>query len=107
MLHWILRPDPQPDLHDHPNAFLSIVLSGSYEEEVPKGPSQEGVGLVRVKWWNFKTSTDKHRIVSLQPPLLTLVFAGSVTRDWGFHAPLGWVPWREYVARRRGERQSS
>jgi len=40
MLHWILRADPQPDLHDHPNAFMAIVIRGGYEEEIPKPGSE-------------------------------------------------------------------
>ena len=31
-LHWILRPDPDRDLHCHPWRFVSFVLRGGYEE---------------------------------------------------------------------------
>jgi hypothetical protein len=99
MLHWIRRPDPQPDLHDHPVSFLSIVLTGSYDEEIPDGEHDRRT--VRVKWWNFKRAIDRHRIVCLRGRLLTLVFAGPAVREWGFYTPDGWVPWREYVAGRR------
>ena len=99
MLHWILRPDPQPDLHDHPVSFLSIVLSGFYDEEIPDGVG--GRQTVRVRWWNLKRATDCHRIVAIARPVVTLVFAGPAVREWGFHTPHGWVPWREYEARWR------
>jgi hypothetical protein len=99
MLHWIPRPDPQPDLHDHPVAFLSIVLCGCYDEEIPD--RNAGLRTVRVRWWNFKRATDRHRIVSVGGRVVTLVFAGRATREWGFHAADGWLPWRDYVARRR------
>lgn len=99
MLHWIRRADPQPDLHDHPNSFLSVLLSGSYVEEVPSVGG--GVRLRKILWWNWKSKTDRHRILSLQGSVLTLVFAGRVTREWGFHTERGWQPWREYVSGRR------
>jgi hypothetical protein len=65
MLHWIQRPDPQPDLHDHPNAFVSVVVRGWYEEETPAPHSENGRLRRRIRFWNFKRPTDRHRIVSL------------------------------------------
>lgn len=88
MLHW-LTPDPQPDLHDHPVGFVSIVLKGGYTENTPSG-------LRHIRWLNFKRPTDQHRIVS--GTALTLVFAGPKVREWGFHTPKGWVHWKEYSA---------
>jgi hypothetical protein len=101
MLHWIARPDPQSDLHDHPVSFLSIVLSGSYVEELPDDTGERRT--VRVRRWNLKRATDRHRIVSVTRRALTLVFSGPAVREWGFYTPEGWVPWREYDARRRAE----
>lgn len=101
MLHWILRADPQPDLHDHPNAFIAIVLRGWYEEEIPKPGSELERTSRRISLWNFKNPTDKHRILALDNPTLTLVFAGPVVRGWGFQTKKGWEPWRKYVARRQ------
>lgn len=101
MLHWIRRNDPQPDLHDHPNAFVSIVLRGWYEEETQEPGDEYECVRKRITLWNFKRSTDRHRIVALGEKTLTLVFAGPVVRGWGFHTSNGWVPWREYVAYRQ------
>lgn len=99
MLHWIMRPDPQPDLHDHPVSFLSVPLVGQYIEQTP-------TGYERHDRLRLKRTTDRHRIVCLvgDGPCLTLVFAGPVrepphppSKDrWGFHTPNGWVGWREY-----------
>lgn len=89
MLHWIAFPDPQRDPHDHPVAFLSIVLRGGYTEWTPRG-------IRHVRWWNFKRATDVHRILGVKRRTLTLVFAGPVVRRWGFHTPEGWVDWRDY-----------
>lgn len=104
MLHWILRPDPQRDLHDHPVSFLSILLRGYYYEDraIPDRGCDEpdAPRLVRqqfIHFINYVRATDRHRISGL--PLggcLTLVFAGPKVRDWGFWTPVGFVPWREY-----------
>jgi hypothetical protein len=103
MVHWIRLADPQPDLHDHPVTFVSLLVAGWYEEEVPA--SDGGFLLRRVRWWNVKRATDRHRIVKLGRTVVTLVLAGPVVRDWGFHTAEGWMPWREYVARRQAARQ--
>jgi hypothetical protein len=102
MLHWIRRADPQPDLHDHPNAFVSLVLRGWYEEEVPAPGDDSARIRRRISFWNFKRPTETHRITTLgRKEILTLVFAGPVVRGWGFHTPRGWEPWRKYVADRQ------
>ena len=94
MLHWILRPDPHPDPHDHPVPFLSIVLRGGYTEWTPAGLVRR-----RVRW----IGTDSvHRIVEVDPGTVTLAINGRARTDrpWGFHTPQGFVPWREYRAGR-------
>lgn len=89
MMHW-LKPDPQPDMHDHPVTFLSLILRGFYVEQIATG------GLQKCRWWNFKRATDAHRIVWTAPNTLTLVITGPRRREWGFITPKGWVPWRMY-----------
>lgn len=93
MLHWIARPDPQPDPHDHPVTFLSLVLRGGYAEERHR---KRGVDHHRVRWLNWLRARDVHRITWVAPGTLTLALAGPVTREWGFHTPVGWVSWRKY-----------
>lgn len=93
MLHWFNYPDPQPDMHDHPVNLLSFVVRGGYEEE----REIDGKTVKRqVKWWNFIRATDRHRIVKLNGPTITLVLAGKVVRKWGFWTKDGWVSWRDY-----------
>lgn len=90
MLHWIYQPDFQKDLHDHPVMFLSIVLRGWYHEL-----RKDRIGYVTR--WNFVRATDAHRIDQVSPGgVLTLVFATSNLRRWGFHTPAGWVFWQDY-----------
>lgn len=98
MLHWIRRADPDPDMHDHPVAFASLVLRGGYVELVPRAIGEDPGGAQRtVRRFNLKNADDPHRIVDVNPRgTLTLVLAGPVTRSWGYHTEGGWVPWREY-----------
>lgn len=100
MLHW-LTPDPQPDMHDHPVSFLSLLVRGWYQEEIPCDCDAAGLGthIATRLAWNFKRATDRHRIVATSTPCVTLVFAGPVVRSWGFHTSRGWVPWRQYDQR--------
>lgn len=100
MLHWIRFPDPQRDPHCHPVTFLSVVLRGGYTEwRSSLRGAQARVGVVhRVRWWNFVRATDVHKILTVEPGTLTLVFAGPVVRRWGFWTSEGWISWRDYRA---------
>lgn len=89
MLHWLLKPDPNDVMHNHPVSFLSIVIRGSYVEENANGRTY-------VQWWNFIGANHKHRITNVAKNTLTLCLAGSSVRTWGFFTDTGWVPWREY-----------
>ena len=92
MLHWLSR-DPQPDPHDHPVGFISIVLRGHYTEWTP-------AGVRTIRWLNVKRREDAHRITACAPGTLTLVFCwapGGQSRRWGFHTPEGWVDWQDYA----------
>ncbi len=93
-LHWLLKPDPEPYLHDHPVMFLSLILRGGYTERRP-------AGLVRHRWWNFIRATDRHTITRVAPRTLTLALMGPKTREWGFCTPRGWVHWYDYYAKQR------
>lgn len=98
LLHWILRPDSQRHMHDHPVSFLSIVLWGGYMEERPNSTYRMIHKTYRmIRRVNFKRATGVHRIIEVLPHTLTLVFAGPREREWGFHTPAGWVHWKEYV----------
>jgi hypothetical protein len=96
MLHWINGPDPEPDMHNHPVTFLSLIIRGEYVECL--WPGLRGERLVR--WFNFiRAKTDIHRITRVAPGTLTLVFYGPKRCDWGFFTPQGFVPWKEYNAK--------
>jgi hypothetical protein len=105
MIHWIHRPDPQRDLHDHPVSFVSLVVRGGYTEERADGatwrrrllcgfrPERRTYEAGQI---NYVRATDCHRIVSVLPNTLTLVLAGPKVREWGFHTRRGWIHWKEY-----------
>jgi quercetin dioxygenase-like cupin family protein len=91
-LHQFLRSDRE-DLHDHPWAWATLVLKGSYTEWSPEGEVVRNAGD-----YAFKSATDRHAIVSVEPGTVTLFATGPKTRDWGFHTDDGFVLERMYGA---------
>lgn len=109
MLHFFQGPDPHPDPHDHPVAFVSFVLRGWYREirygpvgTIPyremRHPRAIPYQIASVRWLNFKRPSGIHRIVAVKPGTVTLVVAGPVVRDWGYYTVNGWRHWRAYGA---------
>jgi hypothetical protein len=100
LLHRIGEPDNEPDPHDHPWNFKSIILRGSYLENVHPFPVMNPQHYFQRRWlcWSIhKMTTEKaHCIIQADPGTITLVLHGRRKRDWGFHTPSGWVNWREY-----------
>lgn len=101
-LHHIHRPDRDPDPHDHPWAFASIVLAGAYQEQVwaDKRDLAHSVWRIRRRWSAASTGQGAaHIIKTISGPLWTLVLTGPRRGDWGFWTPAGFVGWREYVSK--------
>lgn len=95
-LHHIVRSDSDREFHDHPFAFVSVILLGGYTEHRPdRSPRRYRPGGVI-----FRRAEDLHRL-ELDRPAWTLVIRGPIRRVWGFLADDGWIPWTEHVARRR------
>lgn len=98
-LHWIHRPDPDRDLHDHPWAFMSFVVRGGYQELESKAPARTGGKLRVVNSFNYKNTRTAHRITSVKPGTITLIISGPrVKKDWGFYNAdtFEYTHWREY-----------
>lgn len=97
-LHVIHRAD-EPDPHDHPWAFASLILSGSYTERV--WPNKE-VSLYSYNQSRTRFSVGRvqlraaHRIIAADSPVWTLVVTGRERNAWGFYRHGNFVPWREY-----------
>lgn len=111
-LHHIAGPDPGKDLHDHPWAFISIVLRGGYTEQ--HAPTAIAVDIARSAEMGHRWGTDRkprvwrrwtvhrmplsiaHRIVNARRNTWTLVLRGPTRRVWNFYPPTGKVAWTEY-----------
>lgn len=127
-LHLILRSDADRHLHDHPFDFTSLLLTGGYTEITPCPLCEHGYRLYgsesdghercdhcygsarqSTKFPRFslnrKRAEDVHAL-TLEKPVLTLVFAGPKRRDWGFHTEDGWVD-NEHYGKRWPERSAS
>lgn len=103
-LHKIHRPDREPDPHDHPWSFASLVLLGSYREQV--WPDKRGAGMGLGKYITrvrrrgsvrFLSHSSAHIIKEITGPLWTLVFVGRDRGSWGFWRAGKFVPWQEYL----------
>ena len=99
-LHVIHRPDVDPDPHDHPWPFLSVVLSGGYEEDLWPDASARSEFITRAHR-RFRPMTVRcrsaHAITSVSGCLWTLVITGPDHDGWQFWTADGPVPWREYL----------
>lgn len=92
--HVFLHDDDDRALHDHPWPSLSIMVSGSLREITQTGQRILGAGDVV-----YRAPDMAHRLELLHPgkPAETLFVTGPRCRDWGFHCPKGWVPWKQFV----------
>lgn len=94
-IHNILRSDDDC-LHDHPWAFITILLKGAYIEESEHYNGRRfryysaGTILYRHKHWIHRLIIDK--------PVRSLVITFKKKRGgaWGFFTPKGWVFWKDY-----------
>lgn len=85
--HFILRADDDRHPHNHPFAFISMIMSGWYEEEITQADGS--VVIVRYDRGdiNYKPVEGVyHRITKVSPEgVLTLVIMGRRdTKSWGF-----------------------
>jgi hypothetical protein len=119
-LHQTLRDDWSRDLHDHPWDNMSFILKGGYFEEVPLVEVQDDVDLSHVHGNTyllrrrpgdlvFRFAERRHRLTlppAMEPdgsytgelqPAWSLFITGPKRREWGFHAPDGWIHWKDYV----------
>lgn len=111
-LHRIEQADPGVDLHDHPWAFVSIILRGGYDEIVAETREASQLAASHLsryptpqrgvtRRWGAGTVhrmplSEAHRIIAVKPGTLTLVLRGRRVRAWGFYLPAGWVHQNEY-----------
>ncbi|MDE2233847.1 MAG: hypothetical protein KGJ90_07140 [Patescibacteria group bacterium] len=92
-VHHLHSFDHEPDMHDHPVSFLSIILRGDYIEVLPDGQYNR---YHNRRWLNLIMATDRHRIIWVNAKTTTLCFMGPKVRKWGYHTPDGWIYWKDY-----------
>lgn len=104
LLHKFHRPDNDRALHNHPWKWsLSIILCGSYTEErldLHTGTTD----IRRLRFFNFLTEHDYHRVSELHGNVWTLFITGPRIQDWGFMTPAGFVDHRTYIATQKALR---
>ena len=112
-LHHILISD-EDCLHDHPWAFISIGLWGSYLEYRQWDPqilrdfrnkaqytvATETHRRYRAPWIIYRPANSIHRL-ELKKPVWTLVITFKKVRQWGFWTRKGWIPWFKYSPQER------
>tara|TARA_Y100000992_G_C21205831_1_gene462878 strand:- start:105 stop:542 length:438 start_codon:yes stop_codon:yes gene_type:complete len=96
-LHKFLKSDPD-DLHDHPWAFRTIILSGGYWEFTNEG-----------KFWRaplsyrYAPANTFHRVELDKniPYCWTLFIPSKSFKEWGFRTGNGWLKHDEYFIMRK------
>ncbi len=102
-LHLIHREDLDRLPHDHPWAFCSWVIRGSYDEEYFADSRWIRIGgpvrrQTRRRWSLRRfPSLAAHRITAVHGKVTTLVLVGRRYRTWGFYDGAGrFIDWRDY-----------
>lgn len=102
-IHWIMRPDQDRDLHDHPWNARTIVLKGWYAEERPIASPVPGMSATvlsqRDAGYTGRLLFEQyHRIAAVSPGgVMTMFFTWRKRGTWGFLVDGKKVPWREYL----------
>ena len=112
-LHYIGLSDVDTDLHDHPWSFVTVILSGGYNEELPCKFTidwREVLGGNVTRWSTYfkrrragsiimHHATDSHKVHLVNgKPSWSLVFSKRAVRNWGFKTGMeGWTDWRTYL----------
>jgi len=102
-VHDIYEPDADRDPHNHPWAFISIVLRGGYTERLYRTHGKyvyiNGSQTRTYRRWSaHRMGRDAaHRIIDAQPGLRTLILVGPRRAGWGFFTEGGFVPWQDYT----------
>jgi hypothetical protein len=114
-LHRFLRSDIDEALHDHPEHNVSWILEGGYTEWTPywwknggflnEWPKNIYLKATRRSAGDiiFRVADKPHRIELIklgkgeaELPCLTIWIIGPKIREWGFHCPNGWMPWKKF-----------
>jgi len=101
-LHKILKSD-EPVMHDHPWAYMTIILRGGYWEHTPVFDGN-GKQIADISKWRgpgsviIRKATDYHWLEMDETvgPATTLFIMGPQQREWGFLKG-GWIQYEQYL----------
>lgn len=102
-LHEIFGSDNELILHDHPWPSLSFVLKGAYVEHTIRAGGIHERRIRKAGDIIFRLPATPHRLEmpeGAEDSCWTLFLAGPRVREWGFHSPDGWIPWKDFAKRR-------
>jgi hypothetical protein len=92
-IHYFHRGDEDPDPHDHPFSFWSLVLIGGYREF-----NQDGTSIIRKPLSiAYRPATHRHRLAPLTKRCWTICLKTKVDRVWGFWQNGNFIPWHDYL----------
>ena len=100
-LHRFHRPDADPELHDHPWSFLSLVVKGSYVEELGGCRFAVRRGFLSLA---YRQAAIPHRVAAMSAGgcwTLLWISGKHRGREWGFYTDKGWEPWGRFPAQRQ------
>lgn len=94
-LHKICRTDNDRCQHNHPWAFIRIILWGGYEEVFGEDNRHQ---VLRPGTISYCPVNFRHRITRLlDGPSWSLVITGPRVQSWGFFTREGFTPWKKFV----------
>jgi hypothetical protein len=116
-VHHFFRSDEDRELHDHPWAFVTFILSGGYTEQIPVRPVRKilldpnvgheagwTVGDTERVWRRpgsllYRPARWAHRVeIAAGKDAWTLIWMFARTRPWGFFLRSGWLVQERYHA---------
>lgn len=83
--HWV-DGDPENYQHAHPWDFVTVVLSGGYDDVADDRPTD----VVRAPAIRYRGRDWRHSVVGVRPRTWTVVLTGPKLRPWRF-----WIDGRE------------
>lgn len=110
LLHHFLPNGDDPEPHDHPFDFVTLVLSGSYIDEswdeIGRLTGSQGLAFVKVEERMTRGMLRRRRAEHMHRTLIspngcwTIIATGPKRREWGFLWRNVWMPMQKYLDER-------
>lgn len=92
LVHHFMPGSDDPDTHDHPRPFITLVLRGGYWDITEDG-KREAVFAPALR---YRRAEHAHRTLVGRKGAWTIVVMGKVTRPWGFFRDKVWYHFKDY-----------